>query len=79
MANVSISELKKNPSAVFEGAEDYPVAVLKRNKTAGYVVSKEMFEKMVELVEESLDKEVIENTDFGKGSPLEEVLEELGL
>ena len=79
MTHASISELKKNPSAVLAGAEDYPVAILKRNKTAGYVVSKAMFEKMVEFVEDALDKEVIEKTDFSKGRPFEEIAEELGI
>ena len=79
MTSVSISQLKVNPSAVFLSAEDYPVAVQKRNKTTGYVVSKVMFEKMVEFVEDALDKEVIEKTDFSKGRPFEEIAEELGI
>ncbi len=79
MASVSISQLKMNPSAVFSSAEDYPVAVQKRNKTTGYIVSKAMFEKMVEFVEDALDREVIEKTDFSKGTNLDDVLEELGL
>ncbi|KKT66747.1 MAG: Prevent-host-death protein [Candidatus Woesebacteria bacterium GW2011_GWA2_44_33] len=79
MTSVSISELKKNPASIFADAEDYPIAVLKRNKTTGYVVSKAMFEKMIEFVEDALDREVIAKTNFSKGTNLDEVLEELGL
>lgn len=79
MTSVSISDLKKNPSSVFLNAEDYPVAVLKRNKTAGYVVSKPMFEKLIEFVEDSIDRKAIKETDFSKGRDFEEIAEELGI
>ncbi len=79
MTSVSISDLKKNPSSVFAGAEDYPIAVLKRNKTAGYVVSKAMFEKLIEFVEDYIDQKAIDEADYKNAVPLEEVLEELGL
>jgi antitoxin StbD len=79
MTSVSISELKKNPSSVFAGAEDYPIAVLKRNKTAGYVVSKTMFEKLVEFVEDYIDRKAIKEADYKHGTPLEDLVKELGL
>lgn len=79
MTQVSISELKKNPSAVLAGAEDYPVAILKRNKTAGYVVGKEIFEKLVEFVEDYVDRKAVEEADYKHGTPLEDLIEELGL
>jgi len=45
---VSISELKKSPSKFFI---DQPVAVLKDNKTTGYILSAKLFEEMVALIE----------------------------
>ena len=75
MTTVSISQLKINPSAVFSSAEDYPVAVQKRNKTAGYVVGKAMFEKLVEFVEDSIDRKAIEEADYKHGTPLEDLIE----
>lgn len=45
---VSVSELRKKPTEYFL---DEPVAVLSNNKTAGYMVSAELFEQMVRLLE----------------------------
>lgn len=45
---VSVTELRKKPCDYFI---DEPVAVLSNNKTVGYMVSAELYEKMVELIE----------------------------
>ncbi len=45
---VSVSELRKKPCEYFL---DEPVAVLSNNKTAGYMVSAELYEQMVHLLE----------------------------
>ena len=45
---VSVSELRKKPCDYFM---DEPVAVLSNNKTAGYMVSAELYERMVRLLE----------------------------
>lgn len=82
MTSVSISELKKNPASVFAGAEEYPIAVLKRNKTAGYVVGKDMLEKLVDFVEDYIDKKAVESltkADYKNAIPLEDLVKELGL
>lgn len=79
MTSVSISQLKINPSAVFSSAEDYPVAVQKRNKTAGYVVGKDLFEKLVSFIEDVEDRKAIEATDFSKKRDFEEFAKELGI
>ncbi len=60
-------------------ADDYPIAVKNRNKTTGYVVGKDLFEKMVLAVEDVMDRKVIKETDFSKGTDLESFVEELGL
>tara|TARA_R110001583_G_scaffold3468_1_gene22091 strand:+ start:2831 stop:3118 length:288 start_codon:yes stop_codon:yes gene_type:complete len=44
---VSVTELRKKPCDYFI---DEPVAVLSNNKTAGYMVSAELYEQMVELI-----------------------------
>ncbi|SFB54676.1 type II toxin-antitoxin system prevent-host-death family antitoxin [Azotobacter beijerinckii] len=49
---VSVSELKKNPSAVIGGADGGPVAVLNHNRVMGYLVPAEMFEAMIERLED---------------------------
>lgn len=45
---VSVTELRKKPCDYFI---DEPVAVLSNNKTAGYMISAELYEKMVGLIE----------------------------
>lgn len=51
-ASVSISELKKNPTAVIEKADGFPVAVLNHNKPAAYLVPVAAFEAMMEKLED---------------------------
>ena len=49
---VSISELKKNPSSVLNGANGLPVAVLNHNRVMGYMVPANVYEAMVERLDE---------------------------
>jgi antitoxin StbD len=51
-ASVSISELKKNPTAVIEEAGGFPVAVLNHNKPAAYLVPAAAFEAMMEKIDD---------------------------
>lgn len=51
-ASVSISELKKNPTAVIEAADGFPVAVLNHNKPAAYLVPAVAFEAMMEKLDD---------------------------
>ena len=48
---VSISELRKKPMDYFL---DEPVAVLSNNKAAGYMVSAELYEQIIMLLESNL-------------------------
>ncbi len=49
---VSVSELKKNPSAVIGGADGGPVAVLNHNRVMGYLVPADVYEAMIERLED---------------------------
>ncbi|ACO80616.1 Prevent-host-death family protein [Azotobacter vinelandii CA] len=49
---VSVSELKKNPSAVIGSAQGGPVAVLNHNRVMGYMVPAAVFEAMIERLED---------------------------
>jgi antitoxin StbD len=50
---VSISELKKNPSAVIAEAGDLPVAVLNRNTPAAYILSAKAWEEILDRLEDA--------------------------
>ncbi|MGY2287136.1 type II toxin-antitoxin system Phd/YefM family antitoxin [Pseudomonas gingeri] len=49
---VSVSELKKNPSAVLSEAGGEPVAVLNHNRVMGYMVPADVFEMMMERLDD---------------------------
>ncbi len=48
----SISELKKSPSSVIEEAGGEAVAILNHNKPSAYLVPTELYEKMMEIIDD---------------------------
>ncbi|WP_193092869.1 type II toxin-antitoxin system Phd/YefM family antitoxin [Halomonas colorata] len=48
----SISELKKSPMAIVYSGEGFPIAVLNRNKPAFYCVPAEIYEAMLERLDD---------------------------
>lgn len=50
--SASISELKKNPSALIEQAGGEPVAILNHNRPTAYLVPAETHAKMLEMIED---------------------------
>jgi len=48
----SISDLKKNPMAVVEQGEGFPVAVLNRNQPVFYCVPAEAYEALMDKLED---------------------------
>jgi antitoxin StbD len=50
---VSMSDFKKNPAKVLRDAGARPVAVLNRNKAAFYMVDPELFEALIDEVEDA--------------------------
>ena len=52
--SVSITELKKNPSAVIHNAEGFAVAVLNHNRPAAYLVPVATFETMMDQLDDQV-------------------------
>jgi len=50
--STSISELKKNPMAVVEQGDGFPVAVLNRNQPVFYCVPADAYEIMMDKLED---------------------------
>lgn len=50
--SVSISELKKNPSALLSQANGSPIAVLNHNKPAAYLIPAETYEALMDMIED---------------------------
>ncbi|WP_447735221.1 type II toxin-antitoxin system Phd/YefM family antitoxin [Rhodanobacter soli] len=51
-ASVSITELKRNPSAVIEAADGEPVAVLVHNKPSAYLVPAETYKRLLDRLDD---------------------------
>lgn len=79
MTTTSISQLKINPSSVIAQASEYPIAVENRNTVQGYIMGKALYEKMIELLEDQVDRIAIKQTNFKKGKSFEKVAQELGI
>ena len=79
MNNISIYQLKMNPSKAIKSAVDYPLAVASRNKVKAYLEGKDLYEKMLLYIEEYIDAEAVRGADVKKGRDFEEVVEELGI
>ncbi len=50
--SASISELKRNPSALIEQADGEPVAILNHNTPTAYLVPADRFEEMMEQIDD---------------------------
>lgn len=51
-ASISITELKRNPSAVIEAAGDESVAVLVHNKPSAYLVPAATYKRLLDRLED---------------------------
>lgn len=75
--SVSITELKRSPSAVLEQAGSEPVAVLNHNRPAAYLLSPQVYEAMLERLNADLRQSIHEGIASGPAIPAEDVFAEL--
>jgi len=69
-AGVSITDLKRNPSAVIEAAGGFPVAVLNRNTPAAYLVPAKAWEELMERLEDLELAEIVRQRQGEVGIPV---------
>ncbi|NOX26061.1 MAG: type II toxin-antitoxin system Phd/YefM family antitoxin [Deltaproteobacteria bacterium] len=50
--SASISELKRNPSALIEQAAGAPIAILNHNRPTAYLIPAETYEELLESIED---------------------------
>ena len=50
--SASISVLKKNPMATVSAGDGFPVAILNRNQPAFYCIPAELYEKMLDALDD---------------------------
>lgn len=62
--SASISELKKNPSALIQQAEGNPITILNHNKPTAYLVPAKTYETLLDQIEDyELAKIVLERRE----------------
>jgi len=62
--SASISELKKNPTALLNDADGATIAILNHNKPAAYLVPAETYEFLMEMLD---DYELAKQVDSRRG------------
>lgn len=75
--SVSITELKRSPSAVLQQAGAEPVAVLNHNKPAAYLLSPQVYQSMLDRLNVDLRHAVQEGIDSGQAMASDELFAEL--
>ena len=50
--SASISELKKNPSALIEQSDGEPIAILNHNRPTAYLIPAETYEALLKKIED---------------------------
>ena len=74
--SASISELKKNPTALLNEANGAAVAILNHNKPTAYLVPAETYEWLMERLEDYELAQVVENRRAGLADAVEVSLDE---
>ncbi len=75
--SVSISELKKNPTALLNEAEGSPIAILNHNVPAAYLIPAETYEWLMDKLEDSELAQIVVDRAGEKGKAIEVDLDEL--
>ena len=75
--SASISELKKNPTALLNDSEGSPIAILNHNKPAAYLIPAETYEWMVELIDDYQLAKLIEERLKDKDQAVEVNIDDL--
>ena len=75
--SASISELKKNPSALIEKSDGQPIAILNHNRPTAYLIPAETYEQLMEKLEDFQLGIIVKERQHEKISAVEVSLDEL--
>ena len=75
--SASISELKKNPSALIEKSDGQPIAILNHNRPTAYLIPAETYEQLIEKLEDFQLGLIVRERQHEKISAVEVLLDEL--
>ncbi|MCG8617306.1 MAG: type II toxin-antitoxin system prevent-host-death family antitoxin [Desulfobacterales bacterium] len=75
--SASISELKKNPSALIEKSDGEPIVILNHNRPTAYLIPAETYEAMLEKIEDYQLGMIVKERQNEKISAVEISLDDL--
>lgn len=75
--SASITELKKNPSALIEESEGEPIAILNHNSPTAYLIPAETYEMIMERLEDYQLGLIVQNRQDEKIDAVEVDIDEL--
>ncbi len=75
--SASISELKRNPSALIDQADGEPIAILNHNKPTAYLIPAETYEELLESIEDYQLGIIVKERENEKISAVEVDIDEL--
>lgn len=75
--SASISELKKNPTALLNEADGAAIAILNHNKPAAYLVPAETYEWLMDLLDDYELGKIVESRRADLGDAVEVNLDDL--
>lgn len=75
--SASISELKKNPSALIDQAEGEPIAILNHNRPTAYLIPAETYKQLMEKLEDYQLGLIVKERQNEKISAIEVNVDEL--
>ena len=75
--SASISELKRNPTALLTEAEGSPIAILNHNVPAAYLIPAETYEWLMDKLEDSELAQIVIDRANEKGKAIEVDIDEL--
>ena len=75
--SASISELKKNPTALLNEADGEAIAILNHNKPAAYLVPAETYEALMEMLEDYELSQLVERRRADLSDAVEVRLDDL--
>ena len=75
--SASISELKKNPTALLNEAEGSPIAILNHNVPAAYLIPAETYEWLMDKLEDSELAQIVADRASEKKKAIEVNIDEL--
>jgi len=75
--SASISELKKNPTALLNEAEGSPIAILNHNVPAAYLIPAETYEWLMDKLEDAELAQIVKERAGEKSDAVEVDIDEL--